>query len=154
MVTVKNCGLTQSRPSLCRMFLIYLFTWPGIKLNKACEPKWLPSRWSYFHEQFHAFSIWQSKTSNQFTVCRFILQQRQSRCSWNLIDILVSLYRSVWCSCKNLRKEYSLLRVDGKLWTPTLSQWSKKRMQVFHKLIARHHLLYCSSCTILYLDQV
>lgn len=89
-----------------------------------------------------------------FTVCRLILQQRRSWCSWNLIDTLVSLYRSVWCSCKNLRKDYSLLRVDGKLWTPTLSQWSKKRMQVFHKLIARHHLLYCSSCTILYLDQV
>jgi hypothetical protein len=52
-----------------------------------------------------------------FTVCRLVLQQRQSGCSWILIDILVSLYRSVWCSCKNLRKEYSLLRVDGKLWT-------------------------------------
>jgi hypothetical protein len=89
-----------------------------------------------------------------FTVCWLILQQRQSQCSWILIDILVSLYRSVWCSCKNLRKEYSLLRVDGKLWTPTLSQWSKKRMQVSHKQIARHYLLYCSSCTILYLDQV
>jgi len=46
------------------------------------------------------------------TVCCLILQQRQSWCSWILIDILVSLYRSVWCSCKNLRKEYSLLRVE------------------------------------------
>jgi len=40
----------------------------------------------------------------------------------------------------------------AKLWTPTFSRWSKKRMQVFCKQIARHHLLYCSSCTILYLE--